>query len=113
MKYRVVIQPGAEAEVVEAFGFIHDRSPASAERWLRGLYAAIESLELMPKRCGLARENAAFEEEIRQLLYGKRQHKYRILFTVRGNEVHVLHVRHGARTTLGLDPKPPSDDPPA
>ena len=103
MTYRVLIQPGAEAEVAEAFRYIHARSPASAEKWLRGLYGLIEMLETMPRRCALARENAEFPEEIRQLLYGKRQHKYRILFTVRGAEVHVLHVRHGARQALRPD----------
>jgi plasmid stabilization system protein ParE len=103
MKYRVLIQPGAEAEVAEAFGYIHARSPANAARWLRGLYAAIGTLETMPKRCGLARENDAFREEIRQFLYGKRQHKYRILFTVRADEVQVLHVRHAARQSLNPD----------
>ena len=103
MKYRVVIQPDAEAEVAEAFAYIHTRSPANAERWLRGLYSVIETLETMPGRCALARESGAFKEEIRQLLYGKRQHKYRILFTVHDNEVHVLHVRHGARAALGPD----------
>lgn len=103
MKYRVVIQPGAEAEVADAFAYIHARSPANAERWLRALYALIETLETMPGRCGLGRESAAFEQEIRQLLYGKRHHKYRVLFTVHNDEVHVLHVRHAARDAIRPD----------
>ena len=57
----------------------------------------------MPRRCGLARENSSFKEETRQLLYGKRHHKYRTLFTIRGDEVHVLHVRHGARQAVRRD----------
>jgi plasmid stabilization system protein ParE len=68
VKYRVIVQPDAEAELAEAFAWLHDRAPANAERWLRGLYDAVESLEMMPNRCGLARENDAFPEEIRQLL---------------------------------------------
>ena len=110
MKYRVVLQPGAEADIGEAFAYLRARAPEAAERWLRGLYASVETLETIPTRCGLARENDAFRDQIRQLLYGKRQHKYRILFTVRGGEVHVLHVRHGARAAL--EPRRrPSDDP--
>ncbi len=54
----------------------------------------------MPARCPLAPENDEFEEEIRELLYGKRQHRYRILFTIRGETVIVLHIRHGAREHL-------------
>jgi hypothetical protein len=65
------------------------------------LYASVATLETIPNRRGLARESDSFDEEIRQLLCGKRQHKYRILFAVRGNEVRVLHVRHAARQSLG------------
>jgi hypothetical protein len=48
----------------------------------------------------MAPENDEFEEEIRQILYGKRQHRYRILFTIREQTVIVLHIRHGAREHL-------------
>jgi hypothetical protein len=43
-----------------------------------------------------------FEEEIRQLLYGRRRHFYRILFEVRNADqvVSILHVVHGAREHL-------------
>jgi plasmid stabilization system protein ParE len=44
-----------------------------------------------------APENRSFKREIRQLLYDQ----YRILFTIRGRTVRVLHVRHGARIPLG------------
>jgi plasmid stabilization system protein ParE len=97
MKHRVVIQPDAEAEVADAFGYIHARSPLSAARWLRGLYQTIDTLEQFPTRCGLAPETRYVKEEIRQLLYGRGRHKYRILFTIHRSEVHVLHVRHAAR----------------
>ena len=97
MTYRVIIQPDAEAEITEDFAYIHARSPLNAARWLRGLYATIETLETLPSRCGLARESRSFRTEIRQLLYGRGRHRRRILFTTRSEEVHVLHVRHGAR----------------
>ena len=38
---------------------------------------------------------------IRETFHGRRQHKYRIRFTMGENEVHLLHVRHGARLALG------------
>ena len=100
MKYRVVLQPGAEAEIAEAFDYLYARAPEAAERWLRGLYAAVGTLETFPLRCGFARENDAFREEIRQLLYGKRQHKYRVLFAVRGRsqpEMGGKKLRRGRR----------------
>jgi len=51
----------------------------------------------------LPRENDAFEETIRQLLYGKKRGTYRILFTVKKGTVEVLHIRHAARQYLGPD----------
>jgi len=48
----------------------------------------------------LARESREFDEPIRQMLYGKAPHIYRVLFILRGNRVYVLHVRHGARRTM-------------
>lgn len=51
-------------------------------------------------RCPLAPESGLFPFEVRQLLYGHKPHVYRILFTVQGNVVYVLHIRHGRRQPL-------------
>jgi hypothetical protein len=58
-------------------------------------------LDTFPERCPLAPESEFFNAEIREIFHGRRQHKYRILFTMSQNKVHVLHVRHGARLALG------------
>jgi len=34
------------------------------------------------------------------MLYGRRPHVYRILFIIRGKEVFVIHIRHGARQAM-------------
>lgn len=94
--YTVVIQPPAEAEAEEAYLFIRADSPNNAARWFNGLIDKVQSLKQMPERCRLVPESEAFGQEIRQLLYGA----YRILFVIRGNVVHVLHIRHGARKYL-------------
>jgi len=41
----------------------------------------------------IAEESAFFEEEIRVLIADP----YRVLYRIAGDEVQVLHVRHGAR----------------
>jgi plasmid stabilization system protein ParE len=69
----------------------------SGLRWFQGLYEAIASLAHAPKRCPLAPENAEFPFEVRQLLYGRRHHRYRVLYTIEGDTVFVLHSRHGRR----------------
>lgn len=99
MRYEVVVQPVAEAELEEAYRHIWKDSPERAMRWRTRLLAKAESLSRLPERCPLAPENDAFTDEIRQLLFGS----YRLLFTIlqTKREVHVVHIRHGKRRRLG------------
>jgi plasmid stabilization system protein ParE len=69
-------------------------------RWFQAMQKAIASLSELPARCGLAPENKAFPFEVRQLLYGSTHHRYRILFTIEGDTVTVLHIRHGRCDSL-------------
>lgn len=78
-RYKIVIQPEAEQEIKDAYFWLSNYSPRQARSWLEGLYKSILSLEMMPLRCSLAFENDFFEEEIRQLIYGKGRNAYRIL----------------------------------
>jgi hypothetical protein len=66
-----------------------------------GNQEAVYSLRELPERCPLAPENKEFPFEVRQLLYGRGSHRYRILFTVEGETVVILHMRHGRRQHLG------------
>jgi plasmid stabilization system protein ParE len=100
MNYRVIIQPSAQAEMEEAYLWVHDHAPLRIAKWCNGLVEAILSLANHPQRCSLAPESDAFDEEINQLLFGKRTNVYRILFTIQENTVSVLHVRHAARRFL-------------
>lgn len=108
MRYHIEISSVAEAEADAAFLRISQiTSPQTASQWYAGLLTAIDSLTVMPRRCSLARENDNFSNEIRQLLYGKGRNLYRILFTILGDEnfstVRILHIRHRAQQTLGMD----------
>ena len=102
-KYHVIIQPEAEQGIKEAYFWLSNDSSRQARSWLEGLYKAILSLEQMPLRCSLALENNFFEEEIRQLIYGKGKNIYRILFTITEKTVHVIFVRHAAQQPLSPD----------
>lgn len=100
MTYRVIVQPPAEGEIEQVYLRIAQRAPQAAASWFNGLLEAIRSLADFPQRCALAPENDAFEEEIRQLLYGRKGRRYRALFTTVGDEVHVLHFRHWAQRPM-------------
>jgi len=48
---------------------------------------AVASLAELPHRCPLAPENKEFPFEVRQLLYGRKPHQYRVLFTIHEDDV--------------------------
>ena len=104
MIYRIVIEPTAEREIRSAVRWkTENASPTVAARWYNGLIQKIETLRHHPTRCPLAAEDDKFDEEIRELLYGrggKRVHRHRIIFTIREDAVHILYVRHTARDEL-------------
>jgi plasmid stabilization system protein ParE len=99
-RQQVIILPSAESNISEAYEWIAARDQAAAIRWYNQLMELILSLDIFPERAALAPESKSLRREIREIFHGRRQNKYRILFTVTENKVHVLHVRHGARLTL-------------
>jgi plasmid stabilization system protein ParE len=104
MNYRVELAETAKMDIRRQSQWLRDESSsAAAEKWLTGLYKAIDTLKARPSRFPLAVENDKFPGEIRELLYGKRgkrQHKHRIIFTIRDDTVYVLYIRHTARDDL-------------
>ncbi|QDT43490.1 Plasmid stabilization system protein [Gimesia alba] len=99
MKYKVEITPSAENDVEQAYCYIRNDSPVNAVRWRKQFYKIAGTLSRFPEGCGFALENELVDFEVRQKLHGS----YRILFTVDGNRVIVLHVRHCARRTMRPD----------
>jgi plasmid stabilization system protein ParE len=100
MTYRVIVLPGAESEIANVVAWIAEDSPVTAARWLEGIRQAMSTLSEMPSRCPVAGDDFGSEVIVRQLFYGRRRNRYRILFTVQGDTVQVLRVRHGARASI-------------
>jgi plasmid stabilization system protein ParE len=100
MRHSVWIETRAIRDLDEASAWIAAQSPEAAERWLDAIEAEIRSLDLFPERCPRAREDGLFPYELRQLVYGRRHGRYRIIFTIRAEAAHILHVRHGARPAM-------------
>lgn len=99
MRFAVLVQPTAEEEIDAAFVYLaSEASLEVAARWYNRLEESIATLANLPRRCPVAPEDALFEEEIRHLLVDP----YRVIFTIRGKQVHILHVRHMARRSLGV-----------
>jgi plasmid stabilization system protein ParE len=99
--YKIDISTDAFQQIQEAYDYIRERAPQNAAVWLRKLHEDVYSLQTMPERCGLIRENDAFEEDVRQLLHLS----HRIIFTVHEDQslVKVHAIRHAAQEELKGD----------
>ena len=101
MTYTLRVTARAVADADEAHAWMAKHfSSAQADRWYQGLFRHMETLTRQPQRCPRAAESDKFPEELRELLYGKRKNKYRIIFTIRGDAVFVLFIHHAARKEL-------------
>jgi plasmid stabilization system protein ParE len=100
MEYEIRLSAQALADASEVVERIASAYVRMAARWFTGLLKSIDSLRVFPERCPLAPEADAFQREIRQLFYGKRRKRYRILFVVEADTVHILRILHGARDSL-------------
>lgn len=97
MKYAIEVTATALEDSWSAYEWIRERAPGEAAAWLDRLFAAIESLDEMPRRCVVAPESRTLGTEIRQLVVGNKRDGFRVLFQVDGETVRVLHVRRGRR----------------
>ena len=75
-------------------------SESFAERWYNGLSAAISRLADKPNRFPKAHENNKFSFEVREVRFGSKRYKHRVLFTIRDESVQVLHIRHSSQRDL-------------
>ncbi|WP_204103179.1 MULTISPECIES: type II toxin-antitoxin system RelE/ParE family toxin [Spirulina sp. CCY15215] len=100
MVFQVRISRKAEIEIEVAYEWLKKRNANTADRWFRGLMNKLATLQDKPQRCAFAIENEIFPEEVRQLLYGKRNNVYRILFVIRDDTVYIIHIRHSKQAPL-------------
>lgn len=100
MAYLVRLTARAQRDLAALYEHINAEHSAAALRWYQGLKQAILTLEELPKRCAVIREN----KKLRQLLYGARPNVYRVIFRVleARKQVDVIHIRHGARRGFRL-----------
>ena len=102
MSFQVFVTPTADADVMEAFRWYAERSLLAAEEWYEGLNEAMISLSDDPNRYPLSQDDSdALGRETRILLHGRRRGVFRILFTIEGETVWVLRVRHDAQGPMG------------
>ena len=93
MAFRVELMARAERE-------LDIISAQSGSEWFREFEDAILSLEEMPTRCAVSARLSTAKRAIRQHLCGWGHDVYWVYFSVDGEFVKVLHLRHTARKPL-------------
>ena len=96
MIYRVELTARATRNLRQIFRRIRAEHSPQAATWFNELEASILSLDEHPERAPVTIEN----KKLRHLLFGKKPNVYRIIYAIdeRARVVHVLHIRHGARS---------------
>ena len=99
MIYRVRIMPEAyDALLANATWWADNRSSDQALQWYESFLKALRSLDTMPNRHPLARENTKAGFELRELHFGLGgRTTHRALFRITGQTVEVLTIRHVAQ----------------
>ena len=102
MAFLVVFQRRADADVRNQVAWLEStQGLRAADRWLTGFLAAVlTSLEDDPHRYPQADEATELGVNLRELLYGRRRQVHRVLFTIDGETVDVLRVRHATQDQL-------------
>jgi plasmid stabilization system protein ParE len=90
-EYKVILHPDAESDIESSFKWgCRAWGEENAKLWMQKLRRAIaKQLTSLPLACPLAPEGEQLGVSIRHLIAGR----YRVLFTVRGRTVTILHVR--------------------
>lgn len=99
MARTVVLSPAVSADFRQITRFITQRvSASSADRWLAAIQSTIQRLATDADQWPQADDDLGID--LRERLHGRRPHVYRILFTIDGDTVNVLRVRHAAQDRL-------------
>lgn len=92
-KFSVDITATAEDDVAEVWEYIAQDNPDAATAFVLWLEEQIGTLERLPERCPLVRENELLGTAYRHLVYGN----YRTIFKIIESRVIIMRVLHGAR----------------
>lgn len=110
MKFHVKTLRKAKQDYHVILEYIAERSKPGAVAWARAFDKALARLEESADTFPLAPENEHVNLEVREILFKTRRGLfYRALFTIRGDEVLVLHVRGPGQDFLTEDELGPPD----
>jgi plasmid stabilization system protein ParE len=105
MSLRVQVARAAKRDIRQIVAWWSEhRSTEQALRWFARIGPAIDTLGELADRCPISPESDLLPTGLRQLHFGLgRKATHRIVFTIVGEEVRVLRIRHAAQQSLTLE----------
>ncbi|MEZ6132159.1 MAG: type II toxin-antitoxin system RelE/ParE family toxin [Planctomycetaceae bacterium] len=104
MSVPVNLTSRAKRDIQSILRYVETRSKPGADAWYRRLAEIVESIGDSPESFGLAPEDEAHEERIRQAIFKTRKGlPYRALFVQRPEAVYIIHVRGSGQDQLDVD----------
>ena len=100
MKYRVLLQRLAIEDLDQAATWAAQHAPTTTARWLDRFHCALQTLDMNPQRCALAKENTKVGIELREFHFGRRPGVFRVVFTIDGDTVRILRICRAQRRWL-------------
>ena len=103
MAFRVEVAPQASRDLDAIATYIAKHgSFDQAQAWFNSIMGAIAALRELPNRCPVAEESEDLGGQVRLLLHGRRNRRYKVYFSIQLKTpaegiVRVFHVRHWAR----------------
>lgn len=95
-RFRITILPSAHRDLVIIDDYISRDSPANAAALIDRILGQIDSLRAMPNRFPIYLESGEFPHDVRCMSV----RPCRVLYSVVGNRVIVLRVRHAKQQDL-------------
>ena len=105
MTYVVSLTRAGNRDLESCYAYIAKRSPRGAAAWTNAFQEQVlDALAIDPHSYEIAPESHDHPVEIRQRLFRTPQGKnYRALFTIRGQDVFVIHIRGPGQDLVPID----------
>ena len=102
MAYRVRLTPRAAGDADAIYRRVTVEAPFAGPRWYGRLIETLRSLDTFPERGQIVKSLSRSEHLVRRILFGRKPNVYRIYYSIEGETVRILHIRHGARREPGI-----------
>jgi plasmid stabilization system protein ParE len=104
MAHSLILLPKADADIRRTMRWIESEVSFEASiRWHEKLRTAVRTFSKNPERYPEAYEAEILNLNLRMMLFGKKPHVYRVLYTFTDSHVYIHRVRHAAQDYITED----------